>query len=124
MSAVPISKPYIESQPRPQLRVEVGTGPSLARQIVGSLIAFSLVMLLTVGVSSLAGQVMVEQARRDGIRANQRLHSAISAQATLAKQIEVLSNSRDLEQWALRNGFVAPESQVGTSLKNVVVASR
>lgn len=122
MSAVPISKPYIET--RPQLRVVPGTGPSTATQVLRGLIAYVTIAVFAFGASSLAGHVMVEKARREGIRANQRLISAMAAQSVLTKQIEALSDQKDLELWATRNGFVAPDSQAQTSLKNVVVASR
>lgn len=120
MSAVPISKPYIET--RPQLRVVPGVGPSVATRMVKGLIAFSLIALFAFGASSLAGHVMVEKARREGIQANQRLNSALAAQSMLTKQIESLSDERDLELWATRNGFVAPQGQLKTSLKNVVAS--
>ena len=122
MSAVPIYKPQVET--RPQLRVVPGTGPTVATQIVRSVLTFTLVALFVFGMSSLAGHVMVEKARREGIRAKQRLGSATTAQSVLAKQIEALSNDSDLEAWALRNGCVAPDGQFKPSLKNVVVASR
>jgi len=122
MSAVPISKPYIET--RPQLRVVPGTGPSVATQVLRGVVAYGVITLAVFGASSLTGHVMVEKARREGIRANQRLVAATAAQVVLTKQIEALSDEKDLEQWATRNGFVAPTSGTQTSSKNVVVALR
>lgn len=124
MSAVPISRPHIDT--RPSLRVVTGTRPSVASQCVKGLLAFSALAILTFGASSLGGHVMVEKARRDGIRANQRLNAARTAQATLVRQIEALSSEKDLIVWAKRNGFVAPDMAVKSSgdSRVAIVASR
>lgn len=123
MSALPISRPQIDT--RPNLRVVSGTRPKTAIQVMTGMIAFSAITVLTFGASSLGGHVMVEKARRDGIRANQRLQAALSAQTTLTRQIEALSAEKDLIVWAKRNGFVAPQVAVKTSGKSrvTVVAS-
>jgi hypothetical protein len=86
--------------------------------------AFSMIVLLVFGASNLAGNVMVERARRDGIGARQRLRAAVAAQSILAREIEALSNEEDLLAWAERNGFVAPHSPVKTSGSNRVIVAR
>lgn len=123
MSAVPISRPNIDTRPR--LRVVQGTRPSVATQFLNGALAFGLVTLFVFGGSSLAGHVMVEKARRDGIRAAQRLQSAKSAQSVLSVQIAKLSDEKDLILWAKRNGFVAPDVALKPSRNSgVLVASR
>lgn len=124
MSAVPISRPQIDT--RPNLRVVAGTKPSSATMVMKGMIAFSVITVITFGASSLFGHVMVEKARRDGIRANQRLRVATSAQTTLSRQIEALSAEKDLVVWAKRNGFVAPDMALKSSgnSREKLVASR
>ncbi len=124
MSAVPISRTQIET--RPNLRVVAGSRPSAVAQIVSGSVAFAAIAVVVFGASSLGGHVMVEKARRDGIRANQRLRAAMSAQTTLARQIEALSADKDLIVWAKRNGFVAPEVALKSSGNSrvTIVANR
>lgn len=122
MSAVPIYRPHIET--RPQLKVVSGVRPSLGKRIVAEALGFSVIVLFVFGASSLLGHVKVEEARRDGIRAEQRMKVATNAQSILANQIEALSNTDQLKRWALNNGFVAPDVEAPTSLKNGVYARR
>jgi hypothetical protein len=127
MSAVPISRPNIDSRvdTRPRLRVVNGTKPSVAKQCMQAVLTFGVVALFVFGASSLAGHVMVEKARRDSIRTNQRLRAALSAQNVLSRQIEALSDTGDMVLWAKRNGMVAPFMTPKTSGKNgALVASR
>lgn len=122
MSAIPISKPHIHARPKRTL------APNARKAVLADFIvvaaAFSLIVLLVFGASNLAGNVMVERARRDGINANQRLRAAIAAQATLAREIEALSNEEDLLAWGKRNGFIAPQMPAQTSGSNRVIVAR
>ena len=122
MSAIPISRPQINVAPkrRARRRTYVSTKEGIFWGVV-----FCVVALFVFGASSLTGHVMVESARRQSIQANQRLRAAVSAQATLARDIEALSNEREMEAWAVRNGFVAPDPFSGTSRRqNAIVARR
>jgi hypothetical protein len=120
MSAIPIGRPNIDLRTRTKRKSK----SQAASHFIGWAMVFGVVAIFVFGSSSLAGQVMVEKARRDGIRANQRLRAAMSAQTTLSRQIEVLSNDRDLVLWAKRNGFVAPELVPQSSGKSRVIVAR
>ena len=123
MSAIPITRPEIQTSPR--LRVVEGVRPSTIRQVLNWTLASTVICLATFGTSSLAGHVMVEKARRDGITAAKRLRAATAAQAVLTRQIENLSNDKEMNQWAIRNGFVAPELAPHSSgSQRVLVAQR
>jgi hypothetical protein len=107
MSAVPVQKPIIVTRPKPQLRVEQGVRPSTLSRVASRAVVFG---VLTVGVffaSSLAGQVMVEKARRDGIRASQRLKSASKEQAILRDRVLSMTRASSVSAWAQENGFVS-----------------
>ncbi|MBC8066079.1 MAG: hypothetical protein H7Y17_14700 [Chlorobia bacterium] len=123
MSALPITRPHIDTRPR--LRVATGTRPSVASQFMNGALGFLAVAVVTFGASSLSGHVMVEKARRDGIHAGQRLKAAKAAQTVLSVKIAEISSSNELVVWAKRNGFVAPDVAPKPSRKNgVIVASR
>lgn len=122
MSAVPAIRTRIET--RPNLRVVSGSRQAPIVQAMRTMTAFLLVTLVAFGASSLAGHVMVEKTRRDGIRATQRLKAAVTSQLVLAKQIDALSNPAELERWARQSGFVAPDAKAKTSSGNAILASR
>ncbi len=75
--------------------------------------AFSFVVL-TGGfylASSLAGQVMVEKARREGIGARKRAYQANLAESSLRRSIDELTSFSSLEAWAAGHGFVAADQK-------------
>jgi hypothetical protein len=109
MSAVPVQKPIIVTRPKPQLRVEQGVRPRAASSVLAKTVVFG---VLTLGVffsSSLAGQVMVEKARRDGIRATERLKAAAKEEAILRDRVLSMTRESAITAWAQENGFVSPE---------------
>ena len=59
---------------------------------------------------SLAGQVMVEKARREGISATARAQSSARDIADLRAEVQDLSSSKSIDDWATANGFVPTES--------------
>jgi cell division protein FtsB len=122
MSAIPITRPQINVQTkrRSKHRTYVTTRECILWGIV-----FFVVATFVFGASSLTGHVLVESARRQTIQANQRLRTAVAAQSTLSREIEALSDERELVAWATRNGFVAPDQFPGTSRRpDAIVASR
>ena len=122
MSAIPVARPQIVT--RPNLRVVRGTRTNSATSVMQGVLAFAVLTSLIFASSSLAGHVMVEKVRRDGIRANLRLQSAVSAKSVLVRQIEALKDTGALERWAIQSGMIAPEVQTQPSVKSSVVASR
>ncbi len=123
MSAVPINRTHIDTRPR--LKVVQGVMPSVAKQIATASFAFCAIAAVVFSASSLSGHVAVENARREGIRAQQRLTSARAAQSVLVNQLAQASNRDDLVVWAKRNGFVAADMAPKTSRNSgVLVASR
>lgn len=110
MSALPVEKPIIATRPKPQLRVEQGTRPSVASNSFGRVIAFGALSLAVFFSSSLAGQVMVEKARREGMRAVQRAKDATKEEALLRDKVQALTRESAIDAWATANGFVALEA--------------
>ncbi len=52
---------------------------------------------------------MVEKTRRDVIRAIERTRASQAAIDPLKSQIRLAQDSREVQKWAVANGFVAPE---------------
>jgi|GEM_PF-2419979 len=114
MSAVPVHKPIIIARPKakPELRVEQGTRPSVLTLILSRAALFTLLTLGIFFASSLAGQVMVEKARRDGLRAVERNKAAIKDVARIRDRVQELTSSAAIQQWAEINHFIPPEGLV------------
>jgi hypothetical protein len=75
---------------------------------------------LTFLVSSLTGQVMVEKARREGIRSMQRAMDARKVEAVLRHRLDSITGLTSVDEWAKTHGFFAPDQLVkGTGEKSV-----
>lgn len=112
MSAVPVQKPIIIARPKPQLRVEQGTKPAVASTLFAKSAALALFVVAVFFASSLAGQVMVEKARRDGLRAVGRAREAAKEVALLRDKVQAMTQASAVDNWAQENGFVSPDSLV------------
>jgi hypothetical protein len=85
-----------------------------------SVLAAALVFLSLAWASysamSLAGSVLAEKARRDGIAAVARANAARTEQALLEKRLDAITSLKAVDAWAIQNGFVAPDRVLRTSL--------
>lgn len=68
------------------------------------------------GISSLAGSVLAEKARRETIAAVGRTKSATVAVDSLRRQVDQLRSLDAIDRWAAQNGFVAADRNLRTSL--------
>ncbi|HTQ09619.1 MAG TPA: hypothetical protein VMI31_06065 [Fimbriimonadaceae bacterium] len=114
MSAVPVNKPIIIARPKakPELRVEQGTRPSILSLLLAKAVLFAMLTLGIYFASSLAGQVMVEKARRDGLRAVERNQAASKEVAFLRDQVQAITDSSAIASWAELNHMIPPEGLV------------
>lgn len=80
-----------------------------ASRILGHVAAFSAVIAVSYGVSSLAGNTLMEKARREGLNAQARSRQAKMDVALLRDRIERLTSMQSVEQWASFRGFVSPD---------------
>jgi hypothetical protein len=136
MSALPVIEPFIEHAPVTRTRTAPRTLPRFPEPIiielptvrtrkgrskkaqtqkrvstlVGQLASFTVMTGIAFSTLSLAGQVMVEKARRDGIRATYRARQTSREIADLRGQVQELSSSRSIDDWAAANGFIATDS--------------
>jgi hypothetical protein len=110
MSAFPVQKPIIVVRPKPQLRVEEGVKPAVGSVVLARVAVFGVLTLSIFFSSSLAGQVMVEKARRDNLRAVSRAKEATKEEAMLRDTVQALTRSSAIDTWAQQNNFVAPET--------------
>lgn len=70
---------------------------------------FVVVTILTFGASGLAGNMMLERARKSGEAARERLAGATGRETVLRQRLEAITNPRAIEEWALEHGFASPE---------------
>lgn len=142
MSALPVIEPVVEPSPisRPLPRIPAPIIIELPRtrthrqpvrrvktqKRVSSLVAQTVSFVLVTGIAfstcSLMGQVMVEKARRDGIRASDRARSASRDIAALRQDVQDLSSSQSIDGWATSNGFVPTDSAPKTPGVSQIVA--
>ncbi|HWA84297.1 MAG TPA: hypothetical protein VG820_12710, partial [Fimbriimonadaceae bacterium] len=108
-------KPILVTRPKPQLRVEQGTAPSVASRVLTKSATLVAVTLAVFFASSLSGQVMVEKARRDGLRAVGRAKDAAKEVALLRQSVQDMTQPSRIDAWAEENGFVSPDSLVALS---------
>lgn len=71
-------------------------------------LAFGFLVACSYAASSLVGHTLMEQARRDGLRATERAAMARKDVAALRQRIERLVGLRSVERWAAIRGF-APD---------------
>ena len=78
--------------------------------IVGQVATFAVITGIAFSTISLAGQVMVEKARRDGIRATALARQTSREIADLRGEVQDLASSRSIDDWAAANGYVPTEA--------------
>jgi hypothetical protein len=121
MSAVPVPRPTVER--RPQLRVVSYRRPSFWQVAAARTALFAFVALGAFLCSSLAGHVMMEKARRDGLRAVDRSREAKKAESLLLQRVESLTSFAAIQEWALAHDFRPPEEAAPTVEERTLVAS-
>lgn len=120
MSAIPVLKPPVAkpqrrrrhrvTRPASAPRVQVRRArKAKARAISGVHVGlFALIACVAFLASSMLGQVMVENVRRQGLRAGERARDARKAEAILREELDALTSFQSVESWAAQQGFVAP----------------
>lgn len=90
----------------------------LWRVILTYVFVFAFIVASSYAASSLIGHTLMEQARREGLRASERASLARKDVAALRQRIERLVGLRSVERWATVRGF-APDGDA-----KVLVMSR
>jgi len=70
---------------------------------------FGLIVAAVYVAGGLAGNVMMENARREGLRAQERARAAHASEVALRESIDSLTSLSALNDWACAHGFRAPE---------------
>lgn len=105
MSAIPLNGPRTRTRPIPRTRAKTEANHALRDSILWYALGFSIIVGLTYGTSSLVGQTMMEQARREGLQARERAQDARKDVAVLRQRVERLVGMRSVEQWATVRGY-------------------
>lgn len=121
MAAIPASHINIGSQSRNRAKASSVT--------FSGILSYTVLFLFIVGstwiVSSLAGNVMVEKARRESIRSTQRAREARGGVAVLRRSIDLMTSYTAINDWAVSHGFRAPDqSGQPSSINNYVASNR
>ncbi len=106
MSAIPATRTTSRTQ---SARTRSRARSKTAALVLGRTALFMGLSAMTYLVSSLSGQVMLENARRDGIAAQRRAVEARRSEVMLRSRINELTGFSSLEGWAVAHGFVAPD---------------
>ena len=123
MSAIPATGPAATTTERRLHRIRVETAPRTRRPVAKArhrdssavwayVTGFIIMAGLTFMASSLLGQVMVEKARREGLRAAERSREARKVEAVLRQRIDYLGSLGTVEAWATSHNFVAPDGVI------------
>src|SRR5688572_33048980 len=135
MSAIPATGPSTTTTERRQHRSRSEPERRPARRVMtrrqardrsatwAKVTGFVIIAGLTFMASSLAGQVMVEKARREGLRASERAREARKVEAVLRQKIDYLGSLGTVEAWATSHNFVAPDGVIQPAQQVTRVAS-
>ena len=118
MAAIPAIRTTTVLSPTLRSAPTVRAAPQV--NLSAALLAFTALTYIFYSAASLAGSVLAEQARRDGLAAAARAKAATHEMNFLERRLDALRSMGAIEQWAIQNGFVAPDRAPHSSL----VASR
>lgn len=117
---------------KPEIRVDVRVRerrrarPNRLAAAVAYAVGFGLLTLVAAGASTLAGQVMMEQARHDNLRAHTRARAAMQDVRSLRGELEAMTSDASVSAWAAAHGFQpadAATSGIQTKAKNLVAVN-
>ncbi|HZH98756.1 MAG TPA: hypothetical protein VEX38_07270 [Fimbriimonadaceae bacterium] len=112
MSAVPAYKTTSTTAAKPRLRVVARKRNPLGSILLTLGMKFFVIAGIAFFVSSLCGQVMVEKARREGLKAVERSRDARKAEAILRRRLDSLTSLSSISEWAKGNSLIAPDNLV------------
>jgi hypothetical protein len=92
--------------------------------LAGKSAMFAVITFIAFSGSSLAGHVLVEQARRDALRSQERARDARAAETALRQRVELATSGAGLDEWALEQGFVPADQIVPYEEQAYRVAAR
>ncbi len=109
-------------------RVTAKSREAVKAQPLALALTFGAIFFATYFASALAGHVASESVRQSNLDLKSRLSTAKKAELELKNRVGSLYGGRDLDDWAVSNGFQsfgtpaenAPESLSDSSVKNLV----
>lgn len=91
--------------PRRKARAKAKRRLRVPEAISKRAVSFVAILGMTYLASSLSGQVMVEKARQDAIRASQKALDARKVEAELSKRLDQMTGFNAIGQWAETHNF-------------------
>jgi len=95
-----------QPQARPKRRARPQKRATRLEVIVGFCTKLALTSLITYGVSAATCQYMLEEARRDAIKATGQAEQATAELADLRREIDHLQSAERIQTWAALNGLI------------------
>lgn len=115
MSAVPILRTTTVASPTLRISTRAKSKPRV--NVLAASVAFLGLVYAFYCAASLAGSVLAEQARRQGIEAVARAKSARAAEVNLERRLDALRSLGAIDAWAAQNGFVPADRALQTSMR-------
>lgn len=107
VAPVPTRKPTPAPQPVRRTRA-----PERQTDWTTRLVVFGIVFVGTYVVSAVSGQVLLAAAHREEIRARSRAARAQQREGELRAELDELTSTAAIQEWAQNHGFIAPDAQV------------
>ena len=134
MSAVPATRPQIESLPTirrqrsrpsvtPTRRRQAQTRVNVLPVVAARSVLFGAIAGAVFFASSLTGNVLMENARREGLAATARAREAKREEAAVRRQLDALTGLGAIETWASAHGFQAPDALVQPSVRGTTLVA-
>ncbi|MGV3616710.1 MAG: hypothetical protein ACO1SV_15390 [Fimbriimonas sp.] len=109
VGARPASRPKTRPEVRMRVDIQERRGAQPRSAVMMAAMVFVGFFTASYATSSLAGQVMVEKARRLEISARERAREARRTEASLRARVDALTSATSVESWALTHGFTVPK---------------
>ncbi|MFN7172177.1 MAG: hypothetical protein ACK4P3_05265 [Fimbriimonadaceae bacterium] len=124
----PAARPAPKKAAIPRYRPDASAKRRARTRFLGTVFAmaitFGAITYLIYLSSSLVGQVMLEQARRQSLSAEVRARQATMQQAGLQDRLESLTSVASIDRWATVQGMSSPiEIAIGHERNQPIVAS-
>ncbi len=103
-----VAEPVIVRRPRAQARAAAHPRRQISRTLMGHIVMMVVVSCVTWFLMILLGNSMMENARREHIRAQSRANAARQDVARLHRRAERLASMAAIDEWARAKGYVPP----------------
>lgn len=113
MAAIPVIR--TSTTLNPPVRVVTGARDDTRVNWLAATVAFLGLTYCFFSAGSLAGSVLAEKARQEGLSSMARAKAAQAEEGLLSARLDELKSLKAIDAWAVRNGFVASDRVLAAS---------